>query len=560
MEIFIKDYIKEDKNCTPAFCAALSALKDGDTLVLDNKKYNFYPEGAFLKEYHISNNDSGIKPIAIPIINKKNITIDARGADLIFHGQMMPIVVDNSENITLKGFSIDYSVPFFAQATIKDKDESGILIEFDGKEFNAKVKDGKFCFFNNKQGWEFNPERALSLEFDENGHPSTYSPTYYAYMGKPKDHGFLSWLFKDATLEERGDNLIFMKADVAERHKIGNTLVMTYAGRKYPGILITESKDVTLENINLYYTAAMGIVAQTSENISLKRIVAEPRKESGRLISTNADATHFINCRGNISLSECKFVQMMDDASNIHGIYNIYKEKIDKTSIKLTFGHPQHKGIRVYRKGDQIAIIDKDTNETKLIAKVIDVAMISEEEMIVTLDKEAPEQNCNLLTENLSSSPNVHFINCESGYNRPRGFLISTRGKAIVENCKFYNMNSAIQISGEMHGWYESGGVRDVTIKNCDFNNSAYAGGVAISSKPSGNYEKYPFNEKLTIENNVFTQANKRICIIESYKEVIFKNNRFRHNKDLSKYAMRGEDGTIFNNCKKLIKDPVITE
>ena len=67
----------------------------------------------------------------------------------------------------------------------------------------------------------------------------------------------------------------------------------------------------------------MGIVGQLSENITLDGITAEPREGGKRLLSTNADATHFINCRGKIEVARCKFVQMMDDASNVHGIYNI---------------------------------------------------------------------------------------------------------------------------------------------------------------------------------------------------------------------------------------------
>ncbi len=558
MEIHIRDFIKDESNCSEAFVQAVSAARDGDTLLLDAKEYHFYPAGAFEKEYYISNNDGGIKPIALPIIHKKNLKVDGCGADLIFHGNMMPIVVDGSENITLKNFSIDYAVPFYAQAKILTANEDGILIEFDGKEFNCRVRNGKFCFYNTLDGWEFQPERALSLEFDENGHPSAHSPTYYAYMGEPRDHGFLSWLFKDIKLEEVGNNRIFMRGSIGERHTAGNYLVMTYAGRKYPGILITESKDAVLDNIRLYYTAAMGIVAQTTENVTLNGIVAEPRSGSGRLLSVNADATHFINCRGKVSLTNCKFIQMMDDAANIHGIYNPYVGKYSDGSMKLGFGHPQHRGIQTYRKGDRVAVIDAQTNETKTIGSVLEAQLISLDEIKLRLDCDVPAPSGNWVTENLSTAPDVYFGNCESGYNRPRGFLISTAGKALVEKCKFYNMNQGIQISGEMKDWYESGAVTDVCIRDCEFDNSAYAGGVAILCQPALYCKDTVFNKKITIENNVFTQANKRICLIKSCEEVIFKNNKFCSDPTLPAHAMHGEDGTTFKNCLNVIKDEIL--
>ncbi len=555
MEIYIRDFINDESNCSEAFVKAISMAEDGDMLILDGKEYHFYPAGAFEKEYYISNNDSGVKPIALPIINKKGITVDGCGADLIFHGNMMPIVIDNSENITLKGFSIDYAAPFYAQAKILSANKDGILIEFDGKEFNCRVQDGKFCFYSPSEGWEFISERPLSLEFDENGHPSAYSAPYFAYLGEPRDHGFLSFLFKDVKLEERGKNLIYMHGSVGERHTAGNHLIMTYAGRRFPGIFVKDSKDIALNSIRLYYTAAMGIVGQTSENISLNGIIAEPRKGSGRLLSVNADATHFINCRGSVSLTNCKFVQMMDDASNVHGIYNPYWEKHPDGSLKLGFGHHQHKGVQPYRVGDSVAVIDGMTNETKAIGNVLEVSLVSPEEIRLKLDCDVPEPSKNWVTENLSTAPDLYFGNCESGYNRPRGFLISTAGKAVVEKCKFYNMGQGIQISGEMKDWYESGRVTDLCIRDCDFNNSAYAGGVAILCHPALWCTDTIFNKKITIENNVFTQANKRICSIKSCEEVVFKNNKFCSDPTLPSHQMYGDDGTSFKNCLKVIKD-----
>ena len=49
----IKDFIKDGKNCTPAFVAAVAGLAEGDTLLLDGGVYHLYPEGAFEKEYYI---------------------------------------------------------------------------------------------------------------------------------------------------------------------------------------------------------------------------------------------------------------------------------------------------------------------------------------------------------------------------------------------------------------------------------------------------------------------------------------------------------------------------
>lgn len=553
----IKDFISDEKNSTPAFVSAVEALLDGDTLCLDGGIFHLYPEGAFCKEYYISNNDCGVKPIALPLIGKKNVTVDGCGAELIFHGKMNPIVIDNSENVTVKGLSIDYNTPFYAQAEIMEAGDEGILLKFDGKDFNCRVQNGNFCFYSPEDDWEWEVESALSLEFDEQGHPSAYSPPYFPYTGKPKDHGFLRGMFQDMRLEERDRNLIMMYGHTGEHHTVGNHFIMTFSSREYPGIFVNESKDVSLCDIRLYHTASMGVIAQMTENISLERVVAEPREGSGRLLSVNADATHFVNCRGIVSQKCCKYVQMMDDAANIHGIYHLYEGKNPDGSLKLGFGHFQQKGIQTFRVGDVAAVIDSETNATLAKGRVIEVELISPEEIKLLIDCPVPDAGAHYVVENLSTAPDVYFFDCESGYNRPRGFLISSSGSVLVERCKFYNMNQGIQLAGEMRDWYESGCVEDVTVRDCDFYNSAYAGGVAIYCRPILRCETTVFNGRVVVENNTFTQGTKRICAIDRCREVVFRGNRFVLDETMPKKHPHGESGCSFDICDSVEAEPV---
>ncbi len=548
----IRDYIRDGRNATPAFIAAIQALRDGDTLLLDGGTYHLYPEGALCREYYISNNDCGVKPIALPLIGKKNITVDGGGAELIFHDRMVPVVIDGSENVTLKGISVDYHTPFYAQADILRADSEGLLLAFDGKDFNCRVQNGNFCFYSPDDGWEWELDHGLCLEFDQNGHPSADTPPYFPYTGEPKDHGFLGGMFQDVRLEEREKNLIMMYCHTGNLHHAGCHFIMTFANREYPGIFVNDSKDVTLSDIRLYHTVAMGVIAQTTENIHLERVVAEPREGSGRLLSVSADATHFVNCRGKVTHIGCKYVQMMDDAANIHGIYHLYQAKNPDGSLRLGFGHFQQKGMQTYRKGDEVAVIDSETNETRATGRVLEAVLISPDEVRLLLDCPVPEPGRYDVVENLSTAPEVLFRDCESGYNRPRGFLISSAGKALVEKCTFYNMNQGIQLSGEMRDWYESGHVEDVTVRDCDFKNAAYAGGVAILCRPVLRCETAMFNGKVVIENNTFTQADRRICAIERTRQVVMRGNRFICDRSLPRKPLHAEGGVSFDGCGKV--------
>ncbi len=49
----------------------------------------------------------------------KNITLDGEGSRLVTHGEMTSVVIDESENITLKNLSIDAADPSVTEMTVE---------------------------------------------------------------------------------------------------------------------------------------------------------------------------------------------------------------------------------------------------------------------------------------------------------------------------------------------------------------------------------------------------------------------------------------------------------
>ncbi len=561
-------------NSTPAVIAALSTMEDGDTLCLDGETLHLYPDGAHTAFYAISNNDPGDKPIAFPMIGRKDITVDGAGARLIFHGQILPVVIDRSENITVKNLTVDYSSPYYAQPHILEADADSVLLHFDSPECGCRVVDGRFCFYSRIDRWEQICEAPLALEFtpelvkgqplmhqtNAKAVPCADKPPYFPYCGAPKDHGFLGGMFRDVTLTETAPDTVRMCGNFGFVHDVGDILIMTHASREFPGIFLTDTKDTVIENVRLTYTSSMGIIAQMSENITLEGVVAEVEEGSHRILSVNADATHFVNCRGYIRMNNCRYTNMMDDACNIHGIYGIAKGMTDAKTVTVGFGHHQQEGIRFVHAGDTVAIIDR--TQTKVVAELQITAseLISMQELRISTENVLPDAvrsldftSGDILIENLSTAPDVTVTGCVSGYNRPRGFLLSSAGKIVIDSCTFYNMNCALQIGCEMRDWYESGAVTDVTVKNCNFDNSAYAGGVAIHIEPRlVTFPEIPFQGKINIENNRFTQCHPRIMHAVSVRELTYKGNVFVSDPTLPPHSANGETGITHAHCGKV--------
>ena len=225
MTIKLTDYLSPaENNVTLALRRAFSALSDGDTLELGGGVYDLFPDGAEVRNYFISNNDAGEKPIAFPIVGRTGITIDGGGADLIFHGRILPFAVDSSSDVTIKNLSIDYSSVWYSQAEIIDADRYKTVLKFSDNS-PCTVRNGNFCFPSENGEEIFENVFALEYQRDEvteAAFPSPFKPPYFPYTGEKKDHGFLGGMYRDISLEEVSPNIIKMYGNLGFVHTVGN--------------------------------------------------------------------------------------------------------------------------------------------------------------------------------------------------------------------------------------------------------------------------------------------------------------------------------------------------
>ena len=249
MDIYIDTYKKlcTEYDATIAVFEALCSCEDGDTLHHGGGELHFRPDMAFTKEYYVSNNDYNLKPIEFPLIGKKNLTVDGDGCRMIFHGKMSPFVVDNCEKITLKNFTVDYAEPMYFEGKIINSGDDFVEMEYDENLFHCDILDHNFRFYG--ENWENVTDHVLSLEFDPSYKgPDAYASTYFASVSATPDTSFLSRLFRYLTASKPRSNRLRLVGNIGYRHKIGNTWLCTHNGRHYPGIFVTESRNVTVEN------------------------------------------------------------------------------------------------------------------------------------------------------------------------------------------------------------------------------------------------------------------------------------------------------------------------
>ena len=170
-------------------------------LKFEKGRYDFYPEGAAQKEYYISNHDQpNPKSVGLALEGWKQLTVDGAGADFIFHGRMLPVSLIESENCTLKNFSIDFEKPHIAQVEIVESTPEGMIFRPE-PWVNARVGENGH-FENYGEGWRNYPQAGIAFDREtrhvvyktsdhfpssllEGQPPCAGNQSGYAYLGTP---------------------------------------------------------------------------------------------------------------------------------------------------------------------------------------------------------------------------------------------------------------------------------------------------------------------------------------------------------------------------------------
>ncbi len=532
------------------------------TIVLAPGAYHFYPATAVHKEYYISNHDQHAdRPVGIAIEGFKGLTLDGRGADLIFHGRMLPISVVGTEKCTLRNFSVDFATPHIAQVEVLENDpESGITFRV-APWVNARVAaDGAFEHFG--EGWVMRPGWGIAFN------PDTRHIVYNTSdIGTPVQQ-----------VVPMGERTYRSPTWRDGRLPTGTIVAMRSYERPSPGIFVSHATDTKLHDVKVHYAEGMGLLAQMSEDIDLDGFsVCLRGDDDPRYFTTQADATHFSGCKGKIRSVNGLYEAMMDDAINVHGTYLKVMERIDDYTLRARYMHGQAWGFDWGFTGDEVQFVRSRTMELVGAANpfVTEVSAISEysegsdnshdlgyasfyenllrgcshgaREFVIRFRDPLPAEisgDQGYGIENLTWTPEVYFAHNTIRNNRARGTLFSTPRRTVVEDNLFdHTSGTAILLCGDCNGWYETGACRDVLIRRNRFVNALtnmfqFTNAVIsiYPEIPALNEQKAYFHggrrNAIRIVDNEFHTFDNPLLYAKSVDGLLFKGNTIYHNTD----------------------------
>lgn len=507
------------KDSTLAVAKALDAakkIKGPVTLEFPQGEYHFYKENATQKVIHTSNTSSLSYPtkwISFLIEGQEDLTIDGLGSQLIFHGDVMAMAVIDSKRINLNNFVLDY----------KDADTVDLTVVGNGAEDGKEYTD---FYVPENYNYTIN-ENKKEITWQGDIDPNTGKPywegknSFGAYLVVYK--GFDETVSRHQARNANGDNASDPFTDVTNieylgenrlrftykktrptAHELGNIFLLTNSARRTTaGAFISESDTVHMNNLDVHYLSGFGWLLQMSKNIEFNGVNFLPRFGSGKYTSSNADQIHAAGVGGYMNVLNSNFSMAHDDPMNIHGTYLRTEEVIDNKTIRMRYIHGQQGGFRQYHPGDEIVFYSrtyldtpKGVSEDKPFivessiapGEVYNGKALSMRDEIVTFKDEIPEAVLAQLrtkivrqneakdvepmyvAENITYSPKLTIKGNKMKSIPTRGILASVRKEVIIEDNIFENMTMAnIYLSNDADYWYESGPIRDMTIKGNKF-------------------------------------------------------------------------------------------
>lgn len=501
---------------------ALESITDKEVvLVFEKGKYFFRSDYAIGKYCAVTNHDNSYKNIIFPLENFTSIEIQGNGAEFIFHGLIMPFRFYNCQKITVSNLTMDWDIPFNFQSKVLvvNEEEGWMDVQPFEEGYSWKLQRGKLNF-PNIDGFTYS-SLGSTLSFDE--------------KEKRVTHGAWDHNLSVPKIEKRPKGVLRIHDKFKKYPPVGS--ILTSKGGKgenryAPAIEVMSSKNVDFDGVVIHHALGMGFLFERTDGITISKSGVYLREGTTRVVSSTADATHFANCKGDILIENCRFENMLDDGTNVHGTYVEVNKIIDEQTAMIELKHFQQSGFQFAEAGDEVWFIHQPDPQRKTTSTITEVTTINERFVILKFNQNLPEGlKAGDIIENKTWNPSFTMRRCTIQNHRARNIVLKTPKKILIENNYFSSMMAAVFFRGETYYWFESGGVEDVLIRNNNFEYCAYSGNdqavLYVTPRLGKTFDETQFFDRnIRFENNTIKNFNNRIVIADRVDGLTISGNK----------------------------------
>jgi hypothetical protein len=407
--------------------------------------------------------------------------LNGNGAQLINMTWDSTLTISSSSHVTIRDLTIDYDPLPFTQGTITalDKTATQVTVKVDpgypdDPAFLATITDGFFRVMDRKT-------RALK-------------PGARDFLTPARIERLSPGLIK-VTLRWSANDCFPSQLPV----KVGDVVAIT---NTYGHAIVVDGSSATsFIDLKLFAAPDFGILENGGPGSMLLQrvsIVPGPRPKGAttdRLVSTNADGSHFIAVERGPTIEDCSFANTADDAVNVHGFYYYVVEKPAPRRFLLT---PKWDiGLAA---GDEVESCNHATfaslGRTRITQFSKRQAPELKQKIAAIWKNKSPTSQENLiydvvLEQDLPLKPgdsvtSLTRIGAGTTVRRSSfhacGHVVVKAPNTIVEDCQFtYSSTIALQAGSDIGFWSESGFAENLIFRNNRFSH-AMTGANALTS------------------------------------------------------------------------------
>ena len=442
--------------------------------------------------------------------------LDGNGAQLINTKRTASLSIAGSNQVVVRDLAIDYDPLPFTQGVITGFDRTATVITVkvdpgypDDPELLATFSDGFFKIMDRGA-------RALKP-----GARDFLSPKRAERLGPGLIQVTLQWSANDT---------------FPSQLKIANGDPVAICNSIADAVVLKDCSQTSFSNFTLLASPAMGILENGGpggtrfERVS---IVPGPRPNGAttdRLVSTNADGSHFTAVARGPVIEDCTYANTSDDAINVHGFYYYV---VRKTGPRRYLLSPKwDMGLEA---GDAITACDGRDFHRLGQTKVLELSKRHAPELKADIaklwkgrsDTTQPDMVYDVLLEQdlplKIADPISSLTHVGQGAQVRRssfhgcGRVLIKCPDAVVEECQFsYSYGPAVQAGSDIGFWSESGFAENLTIRNNRFSRCVVGANELTDGNPalgtiyvgmaqpldSRSFERNRQNRNVTISGN----------------------------------------------------------
>lgn len=463
------------------------------------------------REYRAPN-EPAVHRFALHLDGIDDLTIEGGGAQFIMRGPMTNLAVTHCRNLMIRGLTLDTADPNLHRLDVV---EAGRFhVTFRAHDRDILEKSGRFYNWVG-EGYRLSTRKGAETSWwNASIRPGNERLIYRS------DHP-LAGAF---SMKKVGPALYRCRYMIPKNYEPGQRFYVFDTTRYEVGIFADGCENLCLEEISQHFNYSLAFVAQDCRDITLRSLRFQPRPGSGLEVTSLADFIQICMCSGQVTVEDCVFSGACDDCLNVHGIHFSADRKKDGR-ILAKFRHPQTWGFNPLHAGDHLRFIDPQSmlplGENRIhTSRLADPYTIE-----LTLEDPSAVPDGNFVIEDADRCPELIFRRNEVDRIITRGLLLTTSGKTVIENNHFTATGmSGILISDDARNWYESGFVRDVTIRGNTFD---FCRETPVRILPENRIHRGAVHRGIRILNNRFRSYHGTCITAKSTDDLEIRGNDF---------------------------------